>query len=170
MEEPHPWLNYRTFRSTSQSKTRANSHTLWSYIFPKTINRKKKMKKNEKIKKELEDLDNNIIHLQQRVLSHKNQQDRSKTGPTEELSISLRATWTSFEPCSQLIKLERRGKNRSKFFSNEFSPRLQMAWRVATIRGARAANSLRFPEPKGICQWACPTDDSDTCPDWAVPI
>lgn len=130
--------------------------------------RKQLSGKEKKKKKELEDLDNNIIHLQQRVLTHENQQDRSKTGPTEELSISLRATWTSFEPCSQLIKLERMGKNLSKLFSNEFSPRLQIAWRVATIRGARAANSLRFPEPKGICQWACPMDDSDTCPDRAV--
>lgn len=38
------------------------------------------------------------------------QHDRSKTGPTNKLSISLRATWTSVDPCSQLIKLERRGK------------------------------------------------------------
>jgi hypothetical protein len=105
-------------------------------IFPTTISMAKKRK---------------LSHIPKcEIKSHQYQHDRSNTGPTDVLNISLRANWTSLDPCSQLIKSERRGKKLAKYFSNEVPSKLQIVWRVFTIRGARAANSLRLPEPKGI--------------------
>ena len=62
------------------------------------------------MKKKTAKKDNVYEQPKMQVEPHPDQQDRSKTGPTDELSMSLRATWTSFDPCSQLIKLERREK------------------------------------------------------------
>jgi hypothetical protein len=43
-------------------------------------------------------LDKNILHLKKQGQSYQSDQhDRSKSGPTDKLSMSLRATWTSVD-------------------------------------------------------------------------
>ncbi|GER31256.1 Vps51/Vps67 family (components of vesiculartransport) protein [Striga asiatica] len=76
--------------------------------------------------------------------------------------MSLNASWTSADPCSQLIKLASSGKNPGKLLSNQVSPKLDIACRVEITSGAREASSLLLADPRGTFQWALarPSDES----------